>query len=408
MRICGAYSLNDRQGGASLDYIKIGGKTEVLITIMAGLAQQESQSLSQNVKMGLQYRYQQGKVQVNHNRFLGYTKDDKGHLIVDPEQAETIKRIYREYLEGSSMDKIADGLMADGILTGAGKTKWHTSTINKILRNEKYMGDALLQKTYTTDFLTKKRIKNNGTVPQYYVEGDHEAIIPKKLFMQVQAELVRRRIVHVSPTGKKRSFSCNHCFAQMVFCGDCGELYRRVHWNNHGCKSIVWRCISRLEPTAAEMNCTNRTVNELLLQEVTVKSINQILTKRDIFLKTLQQNIVKAVVGADTLSPDGIQTRLEELQKELIQKANNKQDYDAIADEIFRLRDQKEKSEVDSHHRKEALNRIKELQDFIARQQTDITEVDETLVKKLIDQITVFRDHFTVRFKSGIRTDITE
>ena len=107
---------------------------------MASLAQQESQSMSQNIKLGLQYRYQQGKVQVNHNRFLGYTKDDNGHLIIDPEQAEKVKRIYREYLEGSSMDKIADGLMADGILTGAGKTKWHTSTINKILRNEKYMG----------------------------------------------------------------------------------------------------------------------------------------------------------------------------------------------------------------------------------------------------------------------------
>ena len=110
---------------------------------MASLAQQESQSMSQNIKLGLQYRYQQGKVQVNHNRFLGYTKDDNGHLIIDPEQAEIVKRIYREYLKGSSMDKIADGLMADGILTGAGKTKWHTSTINKILRNEKYMGDAL-------------------------------------------------------------------------------------------------------------------------------------------------------------------------------------------------------------------------------------------------------------------------
>nr|DAT74193.1 MAG TPA: integrase [Caudoviricetes sp.] len=255
-------------------------KGEVLITIMASLAQQESQSMNQNIKLGLQYRYQQGKVQVNHNRFLGYTKDDDGHLIIDPEQAEIVKRIYREYLEGYSMDKIAAGLEADGILTGAGKTKWHTSTINKILRNEKYMGDALLQKTYTTDFLTKKRIKNNGTVPQYYVEGDHEAIIPKELFMQVQAELVRRRVVHVSPTGKKRSFSCNHCFAQMVFCGDCGELYRRVHWNNHGCKSIVWRCISRLEPTAAEMNCTNQTVNELLLQEVTIKAINRQTTSR--------------------------------------------------------------------------------------------------------------------------------
>ncbi len=94
------------------------------------------------------------------------------------------------------------------------------STKYDMLRNEKYMGDALLQKTYTIDVLTKKRIKNNGTVPQYYVESDHEAIIPKELFMQVQAELVRRRVVHVSPTGKKRSFSCNHCFAQMVFCGD--------------------------------------------------------------------------------------------------------------------------------------------------------------------------------------------
>ena len=381
-------------------------KGEVLITIMASLAQQESQSLSQNVKLGLQYRYQQGKVTVNCNRFLGYTKGNDGKLVIDPEQAEVVKRIYREYLEGSSMDKISAGLEADGILTGAGKEKWHTSTINKILRNEKYMGDALLQKTYTTDFLTKKRIRNNGTVPQYYVEDDHEAIIPKELFMQVQEELVRRRVVHKSPSGRKRTYSCNHCFAQMVVCGECGELYRRVHWNNHGCKSIVWRCISRLEPTSAEKNCTNRTVNELLLQEITVKAFNQILTERDIFLKTLQQNIAKAVVSADTLSPGGIQARLEELQKELIKKANNKQDYDAIADEIFRLRDQKEQSELDTHHREEAMNRIKELQDFIAGQETDITEFDEALVKKLIEKITVFTEHFTVEFKSGITIEI--
>ena len=113
-------------------------KGEVLITIMASLAQQESQSLSQNVKLGLQFRYQNGQVQVNHNRFLGYTKDAEGNLVIDPEQAEVVKRIYREYLDGYSMDKIAAGLEADGILTGAGKTKWHTSTINKILRNEKH------------------------------------------------------------------------------------------------------------------------------------------------------------------------------------------------------------------------------------------------------------------------------
>ena len=161
-----------------------------------------------------------------------------------------------------------------------------------------------------------------------------------------------------------------------------------------------------MEITHAEVPCENRTVNELLLQEITVKAINQILTKRKVFLKQLQANIAKAVVSADTLSPDGIQARLEELQKELIKKANNKQDYDAIADEIFRLRDQKEQSAVDSHQREEALNRIKELQDFIAQQKTDITEFDEALVKKLIEKITVFADHFTVEFKSSLTIDI--
>ena len=250
-------------------------KGEVLITIMASLAQQESQSLSQNVKLGLQFRYQSGQVQVNHNHFLGYTKDADGNLIIDPEQAEVVKRIYREYLEGYSMDRIAKGLEDDGILTGAGKTKWWTSTINKILRNEKYIGDALLQKTYTTDFLNKTRVKNNGIVPQYYVEGNHEAIIPKDIFLRVQEELVRRRIVKTSTNGKKRTYSCNHCFAQIVICGECGEMFRRIHWNNRGCKSIVWRCISRLEPTGQE--CHARTVNETILENVVVQAINTLL-----------------------------------------------------------------------------------------------------------------------------------
>ena len=148
--------------------------SEVLLTIIASLAQQESQSLSQNVKLGLQYRYQQGKVQVNTNWFLGYAKDENGNLVIDPEQAEVVRRIYREYLEGASMTQIARGLEADGILTGAGRKRWYNSTVNKILKNEKYYGDALLQKTYTTDFLTKTRVKNEGIVPQYYVQGNHE------------------------------------------------------------------------------------------------------------------------------------------------------------------------------------------------------------------------------------------
>lgn len=379
-------------------------KGEVLLTIMASLAQQESQSLSQNVKLGIQYRYQQGKVQINHNRFLGYTKDADGNLVIEPEQAEIVRRIYREYLQGLSMDKIAAGLEADGILTGAGKTKWHTSTINKILRNEKYIGDALLQKTYTTDFLTKKRIKNNGTVPQYYVEGDHEPIIPKDIFLLVQEELVRRRVVHTSDNGKRHCYSCKHCFSQIVICGECGEFFRRVHWNNRGCKSIVWRCCSRLETTGHA--CHSRTVNETLLEQMVINAINRVLCQKDNFLQTLRANIATVVLQGDALSPEVIDERLSKLQKELLKKVNQKDDYDAIADEILRLRDQRRQAEVDSVIKDEQMRQIRDLQDFVKSQPATITEFDEALVSRLIAKITVFEDHFTVDFKSGITIDI--
>ena len=374
-------------------------KGEVLITIMTSLAQQESQSLSQNVKLGLQFRYQNGQVQVNHNHFLGYTKDEEGNLVIDPEQAEVVKRIYREYLEGYSMDKIAKGLEADGILTGAGKTKWWTSTINKILRNEKYIGDALLQKTYTTDFLNKTRVKNNGIVPQYYVEGNHEAIIPKDIFLRVQEELVRRRVVKTSANGKKRSYSCNHCFAQIVICGECGEMFRRIHWNNRGCKSIVWRCLSRLE-------CHARTVYEKVLENVVIQAINTLLGDKSTYQAQLQQNIAKVIREAQKSTADDIDEQLMELQKELLKKANNKEAYDEIADQIFKLREQREKCTVDTAARDAQIARINDLQDFIKQQRTDLAEFDETLVKRWLKQITVWENHFTVELKSGLKIDI--
>lgn len=203
-------------------------KGEVLLTIMASLTQQESQSLSQNVKLGLQYRYQQGVGQVNHNRFPGYTKDEAGRLVIVPEEAEIVKRIYREYLEGASLAQIGGGLEADGILTGAGRNQWLSTTIKKILSNEKYIGDALLQKTYTVDFLSKKRVKNNGIVPQYYVENSHEAIIPRELYMQVQEEMMRRVNLHSGKKGKKRVYSSKYALSSIVYCPKCGDIYRRI------------------------------------------------------------------------------------------------------------------------------------------------------------------------------------
>jgi site-specific DNA recombinase len=379
-------------------------KGEVMLTIMASLAQQESQSLSQNVKLGLQYRYQQGEIQVNCNRFLGYTKDENKHLVIVPEEAEIVKRIYREYLEGASMLKIARGLEADGILNGAGKERWHTSNINQILRNEKYIGDALLQKTYTVDFLTKKRVKNNGLVPQYYVENSHEAIIPREIFMQVHEELIRRRCVHLSKNGKKRSYSSNHCFAQMIICGNCGEVFRRVHWNNRGKKSIVWRCVSRLENTG--LFCDARTVPESAIEQVLVTAINNTLSGKDAFLSTLQTNIATVLSKENDQTLTDIENRLEELQSQLLKLASSKADYEDVADEIYRLREQKQKMLVENAGRDELRKRIADMTAFLLEQPTAIAEYDEKLVRRLIEKVTVYEDNFTIEFKSGVTVDV--
>lgn len=274
-------------------------------------------------------------------------------MVIDSEQAETVKRIYREYFEGLSMDKIAAGLECDGVLTSTGGKKWYISTINKILRNEKYIGDALLQKTYTTDFLNKTRVKNNGLVPQYYVEGDHETIIPKDIYLQVQEELVHRRTIKTSANSKKRNYSCNHCSSQIVICGECGEMFRRLHWNNCGVKSIVWRYISRLESTRLE--CRARTINELVLQDTVVKALNQMLGDKSSYQAQLQPNIAAVIRASQATAIDSIDEKLMALQQELIQKANSKEDYDEITDEIFRLREFRQKTTVDTATRDEQI-----------------------------------------------------
>lgn len=304
------------------------------------------------------------------------------------------------------MLKIARGLEADGILNGAGKERWHTSNINQILRNEKYIGDALLQKTYTVDFLTKKRVKNNGLVPQYYVENSHEAIIPREIFMQVQEELIRRRIVHTSPNGKKRTFSSNHCFSNTIICGGCGEFYRRIHWNNRGKKSVVWRCISRLENTG--LFCDARTVPECQIEQVLITAINQALCDKDTFLVTLQNNIETVLIHENDQTLAGIDAQLQELQAELLKLASSKADYEDVADEIYRLREEKQKVQLENAGRDELRKRIADMSAFLQEQPTAVTEYNEQLIRRLIEKVTIYESKFTVEFKSGVTVDVNE
>ena len=375
---------------------------EVLITIMASLAQQESESLSQNVTIGIKHRFQQGKVMVNANCFLGYDKDEDGHLIINPEQAEIVKRIFREYLEGASCQQIARGLERDGLLTARANSRWHDSAIKRILENEKYMGDALLQKTYTVDFLKKKRAKNNGDIPQYYVEDDHEAIIPKEIFMKVQEEMARRGS-QVDCKGRRRGFSSKHCFTGLVYCAECGEQFRRIHWNNRGCKSIVWRCITRLDKAG---DCSARTVYETELKNAFVSALNKLVSDSDSYIPVLQSNIASVLTSMNPESAESIQAKIDALQQEIIDKASRQEDYSAAAQEVLRLRAQKERTMLNDTSRSEALKRIRDLQEFIAAQPSEITEFDESLVRRLLTKVTVFESMLEFEFKSGVRVEV--
>ena len=372
-------------------------KGEVLITIMASLAQQESESLSKNTKMGIQYRFQQGKVMVNAKHFLGYDKDEEGHLIINPAEAEIIKRIFREYLEGFSCQKIARGLERDGILTSRGNPRWHDSTVRKILENEKYMGDALLQKTYTIDFLNKKRGKNNGTLPQYYIEDDHEAIIPKDIFMRVQEEMARRSSER-DKNGIRRGFSANHAFSHMVTCECCGAQYRRIHWYNHGKKSIVWRCITRMEDKTV---CNSRTIHEELLQQAFVDALNEMIENSDGYLSHLKENLKTAINLCNPQSAEALAARMNQLQQELIDRTESRQNYDDLVEEILLLREQQEQTNMDEAAKAEHRDRIQALCSFINSQPRTSTKFDGTLVRKLLKDVKVCDVFIEFRFKSG-------
>ena len=227
--------LFEKEGIHTLD-----ANGEILITVMSSLAQQESDSISKNVRMGIQYQMQQGKGRLNTAHFLGLTRDpDTKTLVIIPEEAALIRRIYRQYLEGFSPGMIAAQLTADEILTPAGKETWYSSTVISILSNEKYCGDLLLQKYYVVDFLTHKVARNNGDLPQYFVEDAHEPIIPKEIFYQVQGEMQRRSLLRYDPS--KIRYGSKQALNRRLICGHCGRALKRYKGPGH----TEWRCRRR-------------------------------------------------------------------------------------------------------------------------------------------------------------------
>lgn len=268
-------------------------KGEVLLSILSSLAQDESRSISENSTWGIRRRFEQGKLHVNHTKFLGYDKDKDGNLVINEKQAKIVKRIYKEFLDGKGANRIARDLEQDGVPNWHGKAKWYESSIRKMLTNEKYKGDALLQKTYTVDFLSKKRAENTGQVPQYYVEDSHPAIIDKEMWEAVQLEMERRRQFAKKYGLQKLEYATSdNPFAGRVICGTCGKAFGRKVWNSTDdrYRRIIWRCNGKY-PAKGEKGCESRHIDDEVLYQAFIEVFNTLVENKDGFIGKWQERL---------------------------------------------------------------------------------------------------------------------
>lgn len=313
-----------RNRGISVYFEKEGIDTmketgEFLLTLFSSFAQAESESISQNVKLGVRMGMKQGKVNFQYNKLLGYERGEDGKPKIVPEEAKTVVRIYKSYLMGMSLGQIQAELEAESIPTAYGIQGWSRQVIQNILTNEKYIGDALLQKTYTTDCITKVVRKNRGELPQYYVEGNHPAIISKELYNRVQEEMARRsnkrRIMQKNGKTEHGKYSGKYALSERLVCGECGTAYKRCTWSRNGVKRIVWRCVSRLE-FGTKYCKKSPTIDEYKLHGAIVKAMNEILTDKDEIIETVKQSLRAALGGGSDEAAEAavIQEQLDKLE----------------------------------------------------------------------------------------------
>jgi len=268
-------------------------KGEVLLSILSSLAQDESRSISENSTWGIRRRFEQGKIVVNHTKFLGYDKDEEGNLIINVKQAKIVRRIYEDYLDGKGPNRIARELEEEGVPNWNGKAKWYESSIRKMLSNEKYKGDALLQKTYTVDFLTKKRVQNNGEVPQYYVEESHPPIIQKEMWEAVQLEMERRRAFAEKYNISKLDYATvDNPFAGRVICGHCGSTFGRKVWNStdERLRRVIWRC-NKKYIAKGEKGCENKHIDDRVLYQAFINTFNAMIEHKNYFMEKWKEHL---------------------------------------------------------------------------------------------------------------------
>ena len=391
--------------------------SEFIISLYGSFAQAESESISKNVSWGIEKSFKEGKVKYVMDKTLGYRMGEDGKPYIIEEEAEIVRRIYRMFLDGLSMQRIADIMQEECVARRSGCTTWNRSNVNYILKNEKYAGDAILQKSYTIDCITHKRVKNNGEKNKYILHDCHPAIIDRDTYNRTQQELTRRCTIKqrsdkaVTAQGR---YASKYALTDIMICGECGTPYRRVVWNSHGKKLPVWRCINRLDH--GNRYCKHSpSLNEEHLQQAIIDAINTAYTHNTAFLQSMENNIAVVLNDEDKNNTERvrIESRLAEIDKardDLIQLVTSgsvgedslDKEFEALNDEESYLKTQLEAMKSQTEKRDEVRYSIMSAVEGIGEMETTMTEYDEVAVRKMIECIRVLsKTEIQIVFKGG-------
>lgn len=395
-------------------------ETEMILTIMSCFAQAESESISKNVAWGIRQSFREGKVPMHYNTMLGYCKRSDGKPEIVPEEAEIVKEIYHNYLTGMSLQQIADSLNARGITTKGGKSLWKSNKIQNILTNEKYTGDALLQKTYIIDCISEKSRKNNGELPMYLVKNHHKSIISRTEFNRVQEEMARRKskrkVAEKYCKTEQGKYSAKYALTELLVCGECDTPYRRVTWTAKGFKEIKWRCINRLQ--YGKKKCHNSpTLSEEVLHKAIVNAINSFCEVKDDVAEILRESITEVLDPTKNGSVLAAQQRLDELannMNELLRLATTPEsnktamaDIQKFSDEMKALREFIETEKAKTAMAEQDTEQMNAVLERLEQADFTLTEYDDVVVRQMVERITV-ADKQTVRIRFIGGMEITQ
>lgn len=389
---------------------------EMLLTIHSAFSQAESETMSSRVKWGKREAMREDKAIIQYNRLYGYRRGDNNKPEIIPEQAEVVRRIYQQYLTGASLRMIQDTLEGEQVLNVAGKPEWSLNVIRNILTSEKYCGDVLMQKTYISDCISRKTIRNNGQLPKYLLPDHHEAIVDRQTFDAVQAEMARRSAGRSpsrknAPTGRT-SYASKYALSERLVCGECGTLYRRCVWAKRGKKRTVWRCVSRLD--YGTKYCHNSpSLDEEPLQRAILTAINSVMRNReDMALQIAGAMELQLLsVSGQTISLADIQRRIEMLESQfnaLLEQAAEQMDsqdhmveFQSITSEIAALKEQRMRLEAQRTSNTAAIQRMSTAASLLSEAPPELTVWDETVIRQVVDTVKVVSENQIVVYLQG-------